>query len=374
MKPIEYGEKMKFLFCLIISALVLIACGGEQPPVGIEEPAGPEIDTLIVTDSIGVLMGDSCYMFGSIIKAEVLPGGNVILFDRSTGLISTFDESGDFVSSFGGIGEAPGEFTLPGTMTVLGDGRIAVFDWMGIEVCFFSAEGEYIGSRLNLSFEMPLTMTSAGDSCFVMYSCPTRQIEGTYKMGYELNIWEGTSEEPRATPFAHLFEFGKEDYDFRPGYLAIAAGINGHVYLHRMNSEEYFIEVLNLDGQPIDTISSEPVLVPMGDIARYTNIPQASFSVMIDDNAQQISGELPEYAPQIEKLGIDSLGNLWAQQGTSKGLIWDVFSPEGEKIREVYLTAFPDSLYIRVEINEHGIVAWNLSPEDYPRLYRLGFK
>jgi hypothetical protein len=366
-------NEMKSLFCLIISALLLIACGGEQSPV-IEEPTGPEIDTLIVTDSIGVLMGDSCYMFGSIIKAEALPGGNVILFDRSTGFISTYDRNGDFVSSFGGIGEAPGEFTLPGTMTVLGDGRIAVFDWMGMEVCFFSAEGEYLGSRPNLVFEMPLNMAAAGDSCFVIYSCPTRQVEGTYRMGYELNIWEGISEEPRATPFTHLFDFSEEGYDFRPGYIAFAAANNGNVYIHRMNSTNYLIEVYDLDGQPIDTISSEPVLVPLGDIARYTNIPQASFRVTIDDNTQQINGELPEYAPQIEKLGIDSLGNLWAQQGTSKGLIWDVFSPEGEKIREVYLTAFPDSMYIRVEINEHGIVAWDLSPEDYPRLYRLGFK
>lgn len=365
---------MKSLSCLIISVLVLIACGGEQTSAGIEEPAGPEIDTLIVTDSIGVLMGDSCYMFGSIIKAEILPGGNIILFDRSTGLISTYDENGVFVSSFGGIGEAPGEFTLPGTMTVLGDGRIAVMDWMDREVCFFSSDGEYLGSRPNLGFEMPMTMTAAGDSCFVIYSCPTRQVEGTYKMGYELNIWEGTSEEPRSTPFTHLFEFGKEDYDFRPGYLTVAAGSNGHVYLHRMNSEDYLIEVFDLDGQPVDTISSEPVLVPWEDIERYTNIPLASFSVMIDDNTQQISGELPEYAPQIEKLGIDSIGNLWAQQGTTKELTWDVFSPEGEIIRQVTLNAFPDTTMIRVEINEHGIVAWDLAPEDYPRLYRLQFK
>lgn len=367
-------NKMKSLFCLIISAL-LIACGGEQTPVGIEEPAGPEIDTLIVTDSIGVLMGDSCYMFGYIINAEILPGGNVILFDRSTGFISTFDRNGDFVSSFGGIGEAPGEFTLPGAMTVLGDGRIAVFDWMGMEVCFFTTEGEYLGSRPNQGFEMPFTMIAAGDSCFVMYSCPTRQIEETYKMGYELSIWEGTSEEPRAIPFSHLFDFGQEEYDFRPGYLTVTAARDGKIFLHRMNSEEYLIEVYNLDGQPIDTIHSESILLHSDEIERYLDIPIATFMVQ-DENGegQHLSGELPEYAPQVENLGVDSLGNLWAQQGATKELIWDVFSPQGEIIRQVTLTAFPDTAMIHVEINEHGIVAWDLAPEDYPRLYRLGFK
>ncbi len=365
---------MKIYICIVTAAILTFACGGDQDQSDSEEPSGPDIDTLIVTDSIGILMGDSCYMLGSIIKAEALPGGDAIIFDRSTALISTYDESGKFVSSFGGFGEAPGEFTLPGSMTVLGDGRIAAFDWMGREVCFFSAEGEYLGSRPNLSFEMPLTMAAAGDSCFVIYSCPTRQIEGTFKMGYELNIWEGTSDEPKATPFSHLFDFGMEDYDFRPGYLAVAAGRNGNVYVHRMNSEDYLIEIYNLDGQPVDTISSESVLVPCEDIERYMSIPIATFSVMIDDNSQQIRGELPEYAPQIENLGIDSLDNLWAQRGATEELIWDVYSPEGEIIRQVTLSSFPDTALVHVEINEHGIVAWDLAPEDYPRLYQLGFR
>ena len=366
---------MKIAGCLAATFIMVLACGGEEPAVPQEDITETVIDTLIVTDSIGVLMGDSCYMIGSIITAEVLPGGGVILFDRSTGLISTYDKNGEFVSSFGGLGEAPGKFNLPGQMTVLGDGRIAAMDWMDREVCFFSPEGEYLGSRSNLGFEMPMTMTAAGDSCFIIYSCPSRQIEETYKMGYELNIWEGMSEEPRSTPFFHLFEFGMEEYDFKPGYLAVAAGSDGHVYLHRMNSEEYLIEVLNLDGQPVDTIRSESILLHGDDIERYLNIPIATFMVQ-DENGegQRLSGDIPEYIPQVEYLGVDSTGNLWAQRGTSEELMWDVFSPEGEKIREVYLTAFPDSMYIHVEINEHGIVAWDLAPEDYPRLYRLELK
>ncbi len=38
------------------------------------------------------------------------------------------------------------------------------------------------------------------------------------------------------------------------------------------------------------------------------------------------------------------------------------------------MTAFPDSMYIHVEINEHGIVTWEPWPKDYPRLYRLKLK
>ncbi len=368
---------MKIIVCLAIAVILSIACGNgdTSSTVEIEENTNQGMDTLVITDSIGVLMGDSCYMIGSIVAAEALPDGNVILFDRSTGLISIFDENSEFVSSFGGLGEAPGEFSLPGAMTVLNDGRVAVFDWMGREVCFFSTEGEYLGCRPNLFFEMPLKMMKAGDSSFVIYSCPTRQIAETFKMGYEVNIWEGMSEEPRATPFSHLFDFGTEEYDFRPGYLALAAGSNGMIYLHRMNSEDYLIEVFNLDGQPVDSISSEPVLIPCDEVDRYTHIPIASFMVQ-DENGegQQISGELIEYAPQVENLGIDSLGNLWAQRGTSESLLWDVFSPDGNIIKQVILNEFPDSAMIHVEINEHGIVAWDLYPEDYPRLYSLGFK
>jgi hypothetical protein len=366
---------MRIVGSFAITLILFLACGGEETAAPQEDITEIGIDTLIVTDSIGVLMGDSCYMIGSIIKAEALPEGGVILFDRSTALISTYDENGEFVSSFGGPGEAPGKFNLPGQMTVLGDGRIAAFDWMDREVCFFSPEGEYLGSRPNLGFEMPLTMTAAGDSCFVIYSCPTRQIEDTYKMGYELNIWEGTSEKPRSTPLTHLFDFGQEDYDFRPGYLAVTAGNDGRIYLYRMNTENYLIEVYNLDGEPVDTIASESVLIPQEDIDRFIYVPVASFMVQDEDgNGQQISGEFTEFAPQIENLGIDSLGNLWAQRGTTEEIMWDIFSPEGQIIQQVTLNVFPDTAMIHVEVNEHGIVAWDLIPEDYPRLYRLGFR
>ncbi len=365
---------MKITECLAAVCLLVLACGSEESTGPMENVTEIPMDTLVLTDSIGILMGDSCYMIGSIISAEALPDGHVILFDGSTGLISTFDEDGKFLFSFGGLGEAPGEFTLPGAMTVLNDGRIAALDWMDREVCFFSPDGEYLGSRPNLGFEMPLSMTAAGDSCFVVYSCPTREIEDTYKMGYELNIWEGTSEKPRSTPFTHLFDFGKEDYDFRPGYLTVTAGSDGRVYLHRMNSTDYLIEVYNLDGQPMDTISSEPVLVHPEDIERFIHVPLATFMVQ-DENGdgQRISGELTEFAPQIENLGIDSLGNLWAQRGTTETVMWDVFSPDGQLIRQVTLNAFPDTAMVHVKINEHGIVAWDRFPEDYPRLYRLSF-
>ena len=365
---------MKTTQYLAVACLLVLACGNEESAEPLEDASEISIDTLIVTDSIGVLMGDSCYMIGSIVSAEALPDGHVILFDRSNGLISTYDEDGNFLFSFGGLGEAPGEFTLPGGMTVLNDGRIAVMDWMDREVCFFSADGEYLGSRPNPGFEMPLSMTAAGDSCFVVYSCPTREIEDTYKMGYELNIWEGTSGEPRATLFTHLFDFGQEDYDFRPGYLTVTAGSDGSVYLYRMNSEDYLIEVYNLDGQPTDTVSSEPVLIHSEDIERYIYIPVATFMVQDENgNGQQISGEFTEFAPQVENLGIDSLGNLWAQRGTTGEMMWDVFSPDGQIIRHVTLNAFPDTAMIHVEVNEHGIVAWDRFPEDYPRLYRLSF-
>jgi hypothetical protein len=367
---------MKAKICFTIAVLLAFACaGGESDETSpADESTGPEMDTLVITDSIGVLMGDSRYMFGSILKAEALPDGGTILLDRSTGLISIFDENGDFELSFGGLGEAPGEFNYPGLMTVLGDGRIAVIDWMDREICFFSNDGEYIGCASCQDAGRPLSMTAAGDSCFVIYSTPTRQIENTFRMGFEVTIREGMSEEPVATPFSHLFDFGLEEYDFRPGYLAVASGNDGRIYLHRMDSEDYIVEVMNPDGQQVDTIYGESIQVSWDDAERYCSIPQVTFAVQIDGESQRKTGELTEFVPQVEHLGIDSLGNLWAQRGPSREFMWDVFSPEGEIIRQVILTEFPDTAFINVEVNEHGIVAWDLVPEDYPRLYRLGFK
>ncbi|MEN8208437.1 MAG: 6-bladed beta-propeller [Candidatus Fermentibacteria bacterium] len=368
---------MKIFMCAAAAMFLMSACGGEQAHVIPEEPAGFETDTLVITDSIGVLMGDSCYMIGTIAKAEALPDGKVILLDGTRGTVSLFDSNGDFVFSFGGRGEAPGEFNMPNQMTVLGDGRIIVLDAMDRELCFFSSEGEYLGSRPNSGAGgRALAMTAAGDSCFVIYSSIYKFLGDTFGMGFEVDIREGMCEEPAANLLSHLFSFPDESYDFKPGYVTIAGGENNRVYLSRMCNNDYEIEIYDIEGQPVDTIRSEPVRVNLEEMVRSPQIPIVSFMVGDGEgNNQAIYGDVPEFLPQVERMGVDSGGNLWAQRGTAvQHVIWDIFSPAGEKIREVHCSAFPDSVLLYIEVNSHGIVAWEPWPEDYPRLYRLAFK
>ncbi|MBD3369245.1 hypothetical protein GF402_02655 [Candidatus Fermentibacteria bacterium] len=356
---------------LAVVPFLLLSCGR---PSEEEETVVPPItiDTLVVRDSIGVLVGDSCYMLGRITKACPLPGGGVAVLDGSTGKVSVFDSDCEFVRSFGGLGEAPGTFQMPYEMTVLGDGRYAVFDWMGTNVSFFDQRGEYLGSRRNPGLEMPMGMTSISDSCFVLYSCPTYQTEDGYKMGYEVNVYRGMDEESYSTPFRHSFTFGQEDYDFKPGYLAVASGPSGNLYISRMCSPDYRIEVYNLEGEPVDTIESERVHLPWEDLKRPLYIPIARFMVTDGDgNSEQKMGDTPEMCPQVERLGVDSLGNVWAQMGPSESYRWDLFSPDGERIGEAYTEAFPDTVYTRIYVTEHGVVAWEPNPDDYARVYLL---
>lgn len=356
---------------LAAASFLVIACG-QPAEQGEPTDGGIDIDTLVVRDSIGVLMGDSCYMLGRIVKACALPGGGVAVLDGSTGKISVFDGDCGFVRSFGGLGEAPGLFQMPFEMTVLGDGRYAVFDWMGIKVSFFDRRGEYLGSRRNPGMEMPLAMTSISDSSFVLYSCPTYQTEDGYRMGYEVNVYRGMEEESYSKPFQHTFSFGQEDYDFKPGYLAVASDQNGRLYISRMYSPDYEIEVYDMEGEPVDTISSQPLYLPYEDLERPLYIPIARFMVMNEEgDSEQKMGEAPEMCPQIERLGVDSLGNVWAQRGPSEVYRWDIFSPDGWKIGEAYTEAFSDTAYTRIHVTEHGVVAWEPNPEDYSRVYLL---
>jgi sugar lactone lactonase YvrE len=107
---------------------------------------------------------------------------------------------------------------------------------------------------------------------------------------------------------------------------------------------------------------------------RFQSLPAITFAVQLDDQREQVSGELTEFPPQIENLGVDSAGNIWAQRGTSSGFFWDVYSPQGELVRQVTLTSLPDTAMVRIHVNRHGIVAWDLAPEDYPKVYLLSFK
>ena len=70
------------LIISVLTMMLLVSCGGEQSSAVEPDQDALVIRELVVVDSIGVDIGDSNYVFGSIEASSHTPNGNILLLDR----------------------------------------------------------------------------------------------------------------------------------------------------------------------------------------------------------------------------------------------------------------------------------------------------
>ncbi len=364
--------KFRYLIFLMVGILSL-AC---EKATTINEPTTEEsipIDTLTAVDSIGILMGDSCYTLGAIADYTMFPGSNPVILDRIKGTVSLYDSSGVFLSNFGGIGEGPGEFQGPMSLVRLSSGIILVMDRFA-KVVSFDSEGQYLNSWTmeglgGFSIEsMPFD-----DSTFVSYSFSMRQNDNGYGINFIMNRYHVITGEILTEYFNWSGE-PRPSTDFTPGYIVAASDGMGRVYLSRIQSENWMIEVYGADAEPLDTIylfpERERLTAP--DSVMIPGIVYITYAFSDGETHQRESVNMPEAHPFISALGVDDSGNIWCRRGGLPGNMWDVVSPEGEQLREVFVTLPDSAYYIDMDVNPYGILAFDLMTEDYHKLYVMG--
>ncbi len=89
------------------------------------------------------------YLFGVLNDLEVDEDGNVYLLDMQLAEITVFSPDGEYIRSFGGEGEGPGEFQEPRNLLFTPSGKLCVVQPVAHRCSLLTKEGEYLG-------EMPL--------------------------------------------------------------------------------------------------------------------------------------------------------------------------------------------------------------------------
>ena len=75
----------------------------------------------------------------------VAPSGEIYVSDGyGNSCVHRFTEGGDYISSFGAPGSGPGEFLVPHSIRIAGDGRVYVCDRENDRVQVFSPDGEFL--------------------------------------------------------------------------------------------------------------------------------------------------------------------------------------------------------------------------------------
>ena len=373
---IEGQVVMKRLKLLVLGiALLVLSQGCGESPEETADVQEAEIRTLVVANSIGVEMGDSCYVLGAIESVAHGSDGSILVLDRSAACIRAYDPDGTYIGQVGRRGAAPGELENPISFAVLGDGRICVCDpWRGGLLTYFP-DFSYEDLKVNITNNTPALMRGVNDSGFVAGKMDLDVIDGSLYaqvrfLRYDLAL------EPTEVYMENNFEMDFMDLSAtleRTLFWGSFTGDRqGNVYFAFMEPDIYEIVGLRQDGTEFMTASRsieeiEKTEREMADEEAYVMAKLRGWNAQwgVEDYAPKI------YRNQVRQLGVDGEGRVWALRGTREDPTFDIFDSETGEF--LFTAVLPDigyeGLFWNFTIDEGGILAYSENPADFPQVY-----
>ena len=371
---------MKHLLTCISIILVLSAtgCGNGQPDPVIEEPAedaGITLELLFI-DSIGVELGDSNYVLGSIEASSHTMDGNILILDRPACCVREYTTGGEFVRQYGRRGTGPGEMVNPLSMTRLTDGNIVILDMQTGGLHTFTPEGEWLGVTADIINEPILWVSPAELNTYVGTHNSFTIEDGQMLVTAVVGKYESDSKEPIRTYWENTFPFDFVDFTvlINESYFAnvFTSDREGNFFLAQRDTEEYLITGFDVNGEIFVEFGLD---IPMAEKSEQEIIEEAEFWNTRARN-MGANGQL-NYLPdpfrwKIHSMGVDDQQRLWVRRGTEETPTLDVFDYEGNHLFTASIpgiTGLP-GLFWEVRVDEEGILAWSLDPLDgYQKLY-----
>lgn len=376
---------MRICFIVLSAAMFLLiaSCGsGGQEVTDLHQQVELPQLNLVLLDSIGVELGDSCYVFGSIEGLGYTPDGNIAVLDRMSADIRLFSPDGEYLSRAGGRGSGPGEMHNPLSLLLFPDGRMGALDPWRNGLLIYSSEEEYEGIGMEVQNNVHLYPEVVSDSSFISIKT-------------EFVFDEGAA--PVAAVFVGLFEMSVEpevtfwrvemELDLsiladlaQKYFLAVSLAVdtvNGIVYIATNSGTDYRIDRFTLDGEQIAGLELEVEIVPLTEDEirieeefirmRLTSLEggEPQYNVQLTD---PLTHRLP-----VTDLEISPDGNLWARRGAEDEPFFDIWSPEGELIGSAVLPGVgPRSRTWEFEVCDSGILAYDIDPDLYQKIYLIG--
>ena len=312
---------MNRIHILLIAVLYLTVfamatgCGGpaEDPelPVGAAgEPAAVDTLVITVTDTIGVEMGDSAYVFGMLMRAGHDADGNIIALDLHAARLSVFDPEGAFVRYIGAPGPGPGEFQVPIDFVAFPEGGVAVTDAISRVISYFDAEGTYTGMLDGFFPTPPMSIEGLAGGGIVGQHMPMLITGDQAEMSMNLSRWTDDPE-PDITylsiPMELDFTGGGAEIQRGPE-IDFAVGPDGSVFVAEISDTVFAVTGFTPEGEEFLALHREMERVPM--TQEEIDAGGLGLSIMIENgSASSDMNRLENTYPwrnMINSIGIDS--------------------------------------------------------------------
>ena len=373
---------MKKLLALTFLILML-ACGAQESPSEevIDEPITtseeyvlPDADVyLTITDSIGIELGDSNYVFGAVGGVSISPEGDIAVLDLQKSCISLFSPEGEFIERIGRQGSGPGEFQFPQGMAFFPDGGLVVSDAMGGKLIYFNSDLEYESDLAGFFPAPPGTISGLEGGAIVGMKPDFDQNEEGMFMGFTIARWEKDQAEPTVVYHSSMSPFDPADLSsIQEDLVFFGTGPDDCVFTTPLTSEEYIFTLWSSEGEEISIVTND-------DFERIAKTQEEIDLEAEIVNNRMIQGGMPPamanwepdpYRQAIVGFSVDGQGRLWVTKGTAETPSFDVYSADGlDLLFTAALDAGERASTWAVVIGEDRFLAFDADPELYPQVF-----
>ncbi|MCK5065323.1 MAG: 6-bladed beta-propeller, partial [Candidatus Fermentibacteraceae bacterium] len=359
---------------ITISLISLIGCGPDETP-----PELPNIAyKLVITDSIGVEIGDTNYILGWPVSLTHSPDGNIAFLDRMKHAAFIYTPEGEFIRTIGREGEGPGEFHMPSGLEFYSDGSLLIGDQDGIAL--FNSSYDF-KEQMTWPLMAPSIITALEGGGFIGTENIPKPTENRIMWVSTLARWDDGDEEPSVEYFGIEYEWDIESPgDFsssRESTIYNCATPNGRVFYSRSSIDEFVIHGCEPDGTPFLRIEDESVhrvrkseqeiQIEIDNFTRF-------FNRMTGGSSRGDPIEPDPYKRIVLGMFVDGEDRLWVRLGYYEGIVFRVYDMSGEILFHAMLDYNGDPLDLiswSITGDEHGFLAINVSHEYYQRIYML---
>lgn len=339
------------------------------------------IDTLAlaVTDTIGVLFGDTTLEFASLNCVRFDEQGNIFALDGRKATLKVFSLEGELLKTIGRIGSGPGEFQYPTGFAFLRDGGLLVSDFGGSALVFFDSTYTFDYQIPGFFPVAPVEPVTGPGNTFIGGSLDLQQDENGYYGTSFLGRYSGECMDPeliyRSYPLIISFGIanGEESVNVENADCVWESGLNGTVYLAVRSDSTYCVERFDPDAAATVIVEREWERIPKSEEEMAEGILNEGLSRHDDGSTTVRREEVEDVDPNhlaIETLNTDQDGNVWVGQGYTSTPTFEVYDPEGSLLRVVTIPELDGVRGLRFCFMGE-MLAYDYAPIDYPKIYIL---
>ncbi len=373
--------KLIAVFALLASTVTFIpGCGSDaEHETPADTSTSEPVDTLVIaiTDTIGVEMGDSSYVFGMLMEVAHGADGEIIALDMNRSCLSIYSPDGTFIGYIGSPGPGPGEFLIPIDFAVMPDGGVAVSDAVARNISFFDAEGTFQEGIDGFFPTPPMSIEGCPDGGYVGQSMSMVMTGETMDASLQLCKYSDGIE-------ADVTYFSKPmEMDFSGGGQAelqrgpefdFAVGPDGNVFVAELSDTLFAVNGYSPDGEEFLTLYEERERTPL--TQEEIDAGSLNLSIMIVDGEASAgmdrTDDVYPWRNVIASIGVDSEMRIWVEMAHTDVPVFRVYDYSGTLL----FVAVPDVEFTAVTrpsfmIDTGGILACDQDPMDYPKIYNF---